>query len=159
MSAIAAVLVIRFNGRQARTQALINLLVLHKSDKDLIAATKQVYALGASANGTPLSALVGSDTEERRTILNVLNTHEFIAVGIRTRAFDEAIYKEMQCSNVLKLWHAAEGFIIEMRKIDGKATIFQDFERLACRWEKRPISRLRDRSWIKHTMVWIGFGV
>lgn len=141
LSAVAAVAVIYYNGKQARTRALIDLLMQHKSDKDLVDATSAVYKL--HDNGTRLSTLVAVDSPERRIILKVLNTHEFIAVGIRMGAFDEKVYKQMQCSNVLKLWNAAQGFVIEMRQVDAKQTIFQDFERLACRWEKQPIKKIK----------------
>lgn len=96
--------------------------------------------IALSKAGNHLSQMVDGDKEQ--TILRVLNNQEFIAVGIRTGAFDEGVYKQLQCSNVLKLWTATSGFIQEIRKIDGKNTLFQDFERLANKWEKRPIKKL-----------------
>lgn len=138
LSAVAAVYIIYHNGKLAKRRALIDLIIQQKSDEKLIEATREVYAL--SKAGNHLSQLVDSDKES--TILRVLNNQEFIAVGIRTGAFDEGVYKESQCSNVLKLWTATSGFIQEVRKIDGKNTIFQDFERLAKRWEKNPIKKL-----------------
>ncbi len=140
LSALGAIAVIYYNGKQARTRALIDLIIHQKADSHLMDATRAVYLL--HDNGAHLSAMVGTDSEQRRTILLVLNNQEFIATGIRMRAFDEGVYKQMQCSNVLKLWTAASGFIHELRKIDSKATIFQDFERLAKRWEKNPIKKI-----------------
>lgn len=140
LSAIGGVAVIYYNGRQARTRALIDMLMQHKSDKDLIEATRHVYAL--QSNGGRLSHHVDKDSDERKDILKVLNTQEFIAVGVRMRAFDEKVYKQMQCSNVLRLWSASKGFIHELREADQRPTIFQDFERLACRWEKKPIKKI-----------------
>ena len=140
LSALAGVAVIHFNGKQARTSALVNMLTLHKSDKDLVAATKRVNALQSS--GILLSRHVNTPTDMREDILKVLNTHEFIAVGVRMRAFDESVYKQMQCSNVLRLWSAAKGFITEQRESEGRPTIFQDFEQLACRWKLKPIKPL-----------------
>ena len=96
LSALAGVAVIHFNGKQARTSALVNMLTLHKSDKDLVAATKRVNALQSS--GILLSRHVNTPTDMREDILKVLNTHEFIAVGVRMRAFDESVYKQMQCN-------------------------------------------------------------
>lgn len=140
LSAVAGVAVIYFNGKQARTRALIDMLMHHKSDKDLVEATRRVYAL--QSNGGRLSQHVDKDSEERKDILKVLNTQEFIAVGVRMKAFDERVYKEMQCTNVLRLWSASKGFITELRESDQKKTIFQDFERLAIRWEKSPIKQV-----------------
>ena len=115
-------------------------MIQQKADASLIADIQAVYRL--HEDGNHLSSLVGEDSVERRKILHVLNNQEFIAVGIRLGAFDEKVYKQMQCSNVLKLWTATSGFIHELRKIDKKNTLFQDFEKLANRWEQNPIKKL-----------------
>lgn len=140
LSTLAAVYVINHNGRLAKKRALIDLIIQQKSDTVLTEAIQRVYHLHECGNH--LSSLVGSDTEDRRTLLKVLNNQEFIAVGIRMSAFDEKVYKQMQCSNVLKLWAATSGFIHEIRKIDGKSTLFQDFENLAKKWERTPLKRI-----------------
>ena len=140
LSALAAVAVIYHNGAQARVRALIDLIVQQKMDEGLIDSTRKVYSL--RVNGSRLTDHLNDDSAERKEILRVLNNQEFIAVGIRMKAFDEKVYKQMQCTNVLRLWDAAQGFIQELRTADGKKTIFQDFERLACRWEKMPIKRI-----------------
>lgn len=141
ISAISALALIWHNGRVERRRALIDLMIQQKADASLIADIQEVYRLHECGNH--LSSLVGDDSPERRKILHVLNNQEFIAVGIRLGAFDEKVYKQMQCSNVLKLWVATSGFIHELRKIDRKNTLFQDFEKLANRWEQAPIKKLK----------------
>ena len=141
MSALAAVAVIYYNGKQARVRALIDLIVQQKMDVGLIDATRRVYAL--RDGGGPLSAHAGKDCQERKEKLRVLNNQEFIAVGVRLKAFDEEVYKEMQCTNVLRLWDVSRGFIHEIRRADGKETIFQDFEKLACKWQSNPIRKIK----------------
>lgn len=140
LSAIAAVFVIYHNGKLAKKRALIDLIINQKSDAGLTNATRRVYELQDSGNH--LSSLVGTDSEDRRIILQVLNNQEFIAVGIRLGAFDEAVYKQLQYNNVVKLWNATSGFIHELRKIDDRTTLFQDFETLSKRWLKDPIKKL-----------------
>lgn len=140
ISALSAVAIIYYNGKQARLNALINLIVQQKTDNDLIEATRQTNAL--HAKGEPWTRHLSPDCDERKHILMVLNNQEFIAVGVRLRAFDERTYKQMQCTNVLRLWEASEGFIVEIRKERKKDTLFQDFERLAKRWKKNPIKRI-----------------
>jgi Domain of unknown function (DUF4760) len=140
VSAGAGILVIRHNGRLAKKRALIDLIIQQKSNKDLLAAIQTVYKL--AEDGNHLSKLVGEDSPDRRAILEALNNIEFIAVGIRMGAFDEKTYKQMQYSNVLKLWKVSSGFIHEIRKIDGKETLFQDFERLAKKWEAKAIKNI-----------------
>lgn len=142
LSALGAIGVIYYNGKQARTRALIDLIIHQKTDKTLIYATALVYKL--QKEGNHLSQHIANiDGEECKAILKVLNNQEFIAVGIRMGAFNEDVYKEMQCSNVLKLWNAAKGFVAEFREQTKKQTIFQDLETLADKWEKNPIKKLK----------------
>lgn len=140
LSALAGVAVIYYNGKQARVRALIDLLMRQKSDQHLVEATRRVHAL--RTNGEKLSKHVDKDSEERKDILLVLNNQEFIAVGIRLKAFDEDVYKESQYNNVIRLWNSCKGFVYELREADSKPTIFQDFEKLAKRWEKSPIKNI-----------------
>jgi len=141
LSAVGAIAVIYYNGKQARVRALIDLILHQKADTELIEATRRVYAM--RSNGTSLSSHVEVDSDQRKDILKVINHHEFIAVGIRMKAFDENVYKQMQCTNVLRLWSATKAFIYELREKDQKQTLFQDFERLATRWEAEPIKKVK----------------
>lgn len=140
MSAAAAIWVIVHNGVVAKKRALVDLIIQQKADSSLNEAIQRVYCL--AEGGSHLSHMVGKDTDERRAILKALNNHEFIAVGIRLGAFDEKVYKQMQYNNVLKMWNVTSGFIYELRKIDGKGTLFQDFENLADRWAKKPLKKI-----------------
>lgn len=142
LSVLAAVAVIYYNGKQGRTKALIDLLIDQKTDEKLMAATEVVF--GMQRRGEQLSLHLGNgETHEFKCILAVLNSYEFIAVGIRLGAFNENVYKEMQCSNLLKLWDAVNGFVAELRRKVGKDTLFQDFERLAIRWKNKPIQKVK----------------
>lgn len=140
MSAIGAIAVIYYNGKQARLRALIDLIVHQKTDAELVAATRLVNAL--HDGGESWTKHLSAECDERKAILRVLNNQEFIAVGIRKKAFDESVYKELQCTNVLRVWNASKGFIAEIRRERQKNTLFQDFEKLAKKWEKKPIKQL-----------------
>lgn len=140
MSALGAIAVIYYNGKQARLRALIDLIVHQKTDNDLADATRLVNTL--HKNGQSWTAHLDPDCDERKAILKILNNQEFISVGIRMKAFDERVYKEMQCTNVLRLWDASKGFIEEIRRERSKDTLFQDFEKLALRWKKKPIRQI-----------------
>lgn len=140
MSALGAIAVVYYNGKQARLRALIDLIVHQKTDSDLLDATRLVN--GLHEKGRPWTAHLDSACEERKAILKILNNQEFIAVGIRMGAFDESVYKQMQCTNLLRLWDASKGFIEEIRSERKKDTLFQDFEKLALRWKKDPIKQI-----------------
>lgn len=141
LSAVAGVAVIYFNGRQARKRATIDLILYQKGNKDLLENTRTVWAL-ANENGTFGALAKDTESESCKCILKVLNSHEFVALGIRKKAFDENIYKLSQYSNVMKVWNASDGFIREIRSIENKPTLFQEIEWLACRWKKYPIRKV-----------------
>lgn len=109
-----------------------------KSDAALLECIEQVY--GLYEQRVPFSA-IDIQSEQGKCVLKVLNNHEFIAGGIRSGAFSETVYKQMQCSNVLKVYAASQGMIAELRHKDGKDTLFQDFEWLAKRWKADPLKR------------------
>ena len=147
ISALAAVFLIYHNGKLAKKRALIDLIIQQRADQDLNVSLRRVFAL--AKENAPMSRFVTANPNDgdglnadRAHILKVLNNQEFIAVGIRMGAFDESVYKELQCGNVLKLWKATSGFVYELRKSENRNTLFQDLERLARRWEKKPIKRI-----------------
>lgn len=140
LSALGAIAVIYYNGKQARLRALIDHIVHQKTDKELVEATRRVNALHGS--GQSWTTHLNPECEQRKDILLILNNQEFIAVGVRLGAFDENTYKQMQCTNVLRLWEASKGFIEEVRRERKKDTLFQDFEKLALRWKKNPIKQI-----------------
>ncbi|QJD89131.1 DUF4760 domain-containing protein [Duganella dendranthematis] len=138
LSALAAAYIIYHNGKLARLRATIDLVMHQKSDQDLLRCIEEVYRLNESQ--VKFSTLdLGS--AEGKCVLRVLNNHEFIAGGIRSGAFSESLYKQMQCSNVLKVYAASQAMIIELRNKDKKDTIFQDFEWLAARWKVDPLKK------------------
>jgi len=141
LSALAAIAIIYYNGKQARLRALIDLIVQQKTDQELLQATHRVNALHEA--GASLTKHLDPQCQERKDILRVLNNQEFIAVGVRLGCFDENTYKQLQCTNVLRLWDASKGFIEEIRRERQKDTLFQDFEKLALRWKKNPIKPIK----------------
>lgn len=142
MSALAGVAVIYYNGKQGRLRATLDLIMHQKSDASLLQAVNFVYQL--RDNNVQFSSYANkSDSEELKYILKVLNNHEFIAIGIHQKTFDEEMYKNMQYSNVIKVWAASAGIVADIRHTQGIETLFQEFERLAARWKKSPLKRNR----------------
>lgn len=146
ISALAALALIWHNGKIAKIRAMIDLITAQKLDKELVEASNLLYRLARENPGCLGSYVKDSEDEESRrirsAILLVLNNQEFIAVGIRLKAFDEEVYKQLQYSNVMTIWRSTSSFIYAARDIYKKPTIFQDFENLAHRWEQKPIKIL-----------------
>lgn len=145
LSALAAVAVIYFNGRQARKRATIDLMLHQKNNQQLLEDTRKVWEL-AEKSRTFASLAKDTKSDECTCVLRVLNGYEFVALGIRKRAFDENIYKMSQFSNVMKIWEASDGFIREMRSIEKKPTLFQELEWLIDEWQKSPITQVKNRN-------------
>ena len=147
MSALAAVAVIYFNGRQARKRATIDLMLHQKNNHIMQNELRKVWAL-ADKDVTFASLAKDLKSDDCACIFRVLSEYEFVALGIRKRAFDGNIYKMSQYSNVMKIWNASDGFIREVRSLEGKPTLFQELELLIDEWHKKPITQIRNkRAW------------
>ena len=106
-----------------------------KVNQTLVDSRKTLLALLESkAQLTKFAFEEHAGSDERRSILNVLNFQEFVAAGIREKAFDEPMYKRIQFSVVTRDWNVCKGFIMELRKSRNRPTLFQEFQWLAERW-------------------------
>ena len=124
------------NAAQARKRAIIDLLIAQKSDPNYIRDSKIVRALKDNKEISLAAEVRNPQSPVKDAVLSVLNQLEFIAVGIRVGVFDEELYKELSCHSLIKSWEAASGFVYELRHQTGIKTLYQDLEKLACRWKK-----------------------
>jgi len=141
VSAAAAIAVIYYNGKQMRMQALTNIIVRQRANERLQEAIRQITTW--RMDKVPLTEFMDPNCEERKQIMQVLNHHEFIAVGIRLGAFDENTYKATQHGIVTRLWDDAEGFINGIRQMRKSNTPFQDLERIVLHWKRNPLKPLK----------------
>lgn len=78
-----------------------------------------------------------AESKENYCVLDILNTNEFIAVGIRESAFDEKTYKRLSRSRFIRDWDTLEPYVVEFRRTRGISTLFTEFQWLAERWKKK----------------------
>lgn len=134
--------------RVSRMQATIAIVNSFNDDTRLQKKKNHIFKVKNEITKEFLSLTNSEEDENKKDeIYYVLNRYEFIALGIRTGAFDEEMYKNLQCSNILKLWGHVKPLIELIRQetfIDGKprATFYQEFENLAVKWEKNPIKKI-----------------
>ena len=77
----------------------------------------------------------GEHEDKNSIILAVLNSIEFICVGIKEDIFDESIYKRMSRSSVIDDWNKLKPYIMELRKLNNNnESLFCEFEWLANKW-------------------------
>jgi len=140
ISAIAAVVIISVTKIISRRRATIDMVLKLRLDPSYKKARKDFKAIRDGGNGMAEFACRNHTADaESKTILDVLNHYEFICVAIRERAICEKTYKRMLCTQVLKDWECSQGFVTEIRKTKDHPTLFQEFERIAKRWKKRPL--------------------
>ena len=147
LSAIGAVWIVFSRSRSERRRATVDLVLQHKRDNELVEAKRHLLSLFDKGQKNFAGFLNQEDSPEYKTIMKVLNMHEFVAAGIREKAYDEKLYKRMQCSVTIRDWDALNGFVTELRtqiraKIDDKndgKTFYQDFEWIALKWKKKPL--------------------
>ena len=141
LSGLIAAVAIYHNLSTARRRATIDVVMHEKMNPTLVTARRAVLTLhesGAEFIKFALKENVGS--EETTQILTLLNFREFVAAGIREKAFDEAMFKRIQFSVVTRDWSNCKGFIMELRKSRDRGTLFKEYEWLAERWLKDPLA-------------------
>lgn len=79
------------------------------------------------------------DEKLKDDIHYVLNYYEQVALGLRVKAFEEEIFKNLHYSSFMKVWQYAHPLILRIRAISGKKTIYQEIEYLARKWDNEPI--------------------
>jgi hypothetical protein len=148
VSAIAGIWIILSRSKTERRRATVDLVLHLKNDLKLVEAKSHLLQL--HDKGTVFATFLDQkDSPEHKAITRVLNTHEFVAGGIREKAYDEKLYKRMQCSVIVRDWDAFCGFVMEFRKSkedklnESAETFYQDFEWLAKKWKASPLKVTR----------------
>lgn len=79
------------------------------------------------------------DSNERKSVLALLNFFELMCSAILINAADEFTLKRLMFTSLIASFRSAEPFILQMRKANSMPTIFQSFEQVAERWERHPL--------------------
>jgi hypothetical protein len=80
------------------------------------------------------------DSEDRKTVLQQLNVYELMALGIRRKLFDEALYKRWYHNQFMTDYEGASDFISKLQ--EKKASIYCEASALYANWLKdgHPVS-------------------
>jgi len=137
--AIFAYAQVTLSKRQNQQKSTVDLLISNNSNQHY-REQRQKY-LNMRRNGENFTALAckisekGEHENKNIVVLDVLNSIEFICVGIKENIFDEAVYKRMSRSSVINDWHALKPYIMELRKLNNNNDkLFCEFEWLAEKW-------------------------
>lgn len=99
---------IQENNGSAKKRAIVDLIIKQREDLALREASSIIYELNRQDDGF---IKLFDEPDRMQKVLYALDSLEFVAVGIRLGAFDEGVYKDLQCSKVRNTWKAASGFI------------------------------------------------
>lgn len=142
LSAIMAVFAILHNGIMARKRTTIDVLLQENQDQQLIDAKFTVFNLANDPKNSFVQIYFKEKEEQTDTykkITMLLNRYGFIAQSIRNKAFEEKIYKQMQYTNITRMWERVCPLIYEIRQQQNSQTFYQEFEWLAKRWMRKPL--------------------
>jgi len=142
ISAVAAVWLLRSSTKRQKMRATVDMVLELSKDPDYKNARKTIRKLHDDKVTNFSKYIQDKDSNEYHAILNTLNTYEFMASGIRCRAFDEYVYKRMLYSTIVNDWSTLQGFIAELRIDSDRSSLFQDFCWLGARWDD---DKLKDR--------------
>lgn len=144
---VATVYLAIFANKQLQDQRLhhkqkstIELLLAHNNNSSYLEQRKKFVQMRKDGiNFTEIACHIKDKnslhTEDNAIITGVLNSIEFICVGIREGIFDEAVYKRMSKSSLIYDWHTLKPYIMELRRINNNNNkLFCEFEWLATKW-------------------------
>jgi hypothetical protein len=142
LSALMAILAVLHNGKMARKRTTIDVLLQENQDRGLVAAKFVVFNLARDPNNSFVDIYFKEkekQTKKYKQITMLLNRYEFIAQSIKNKAFEEKIYKQMQYTNITRMWDRVCPLVYEIRQRQNSQTFYQEFEWLAKRWKKKPL--------------------
>jgi hypothetical protein len=144
LSAVGALWIVFSRDKREKARATVDVVLHQKADSGLEEAKRKLLKLHENGHKNFAAFLADKECEEYKAIFKVLNGREFIAAGIRQGAYDEKLFKRMQCASLIRDWNALSGFVMEFRnsikgKVHDTETFYQDFEWLAARWIRKPL--------------------
>lgn len=128
--------------KQHKQKTTIELLISNSNNAYYQKRRKSYMKMRDSeVNFTTLACILTEkkpDEEQQKQnfiVLDILNSIEFICVGIKENLFDEAVYKRMSGSSVIKDWNTLKPYVMELRRINNNNNkLFCEFEWLATKW-------------------------
>lgn len=141
VSLVAASLIINWNIRIARRRATLDILLNEQTHEGAIKdrTTFEQIKEKAAQDKADLSEWASPEkisTKEVESIRSTLNRYELVAIGIKSSALNENIYKGWCRTTLVEDWISLKSFVETIRDDNDVPTYFCEFERLAQKWAK-----------------------
>lgn len=141
LGVVVAVVSIHTSRAIARKKQTADLLFASRNDERLQRGYDLISEYNSAADKNIRSLAAAPGSEEADNVRYVLNHFEAVSVGIGAGIYDEAMLKKSWCTIILTTFERSQPFISEIRRVQQKATILQEFEWLALRWQKNPLKQ------------------
>ena len=143
ITAVIAVCSMHSSRKTSKERATLDVILGDYQDKKLVEASNLIFNLVRDNRDQLIKVFQNENnqhTEDRNSLIVVLNRYEFYASAINHGILDEHLFKRSHCSNFIKLWNAVSPVVMKIRDTERKETIFKDFEILVFRWKSNPLT-------------------
>ena len=150
LSAIIAWLAMRNTRAVARQRATLDMVEKKESTDHYRTLSSQFAELRQGPGLMHLIDPTEDDKPLRKAVIDYLNHYEIVSIGILENILDERIYRAWMEGAFVRDWNAAADWIQRERwklredKWEYRASIFENYQRVACRWstEARNITKM-----------------
>lgn len=147
-AAVIAVVSVLYARATAKKQQSADLLLQSRTDAELVNAMRCISAMHDRGDGSirELASKNPADKDMANSVRYVLNHWEYVSVGVQSGIYDEGMLRNASFNTVVQLHKSVRPFIDNLRGITGRNTIYQEFQWLAERWERKGLSRKKAKS-------------
>ena len=138
----SALIAWRVQTRISVRRATIDFIASHEVGNEDWSDTKQLFLAVTSGDDSAermIALLKPGKTAKQQAeylaIASFLNHFEAVAIAIKHGAMSEQIYKDWHQSSYIRAWQKSQSYINERRQQAGRQTLYENFERLAKKWD------------------------
>lgn len=142
IAALIAAIAIISNRRLAKKKNSLDTILSAKGDTTLRNAISTIYSVHQNPN-LEIKIFSYKENEKDEAAVDIryaLNFYEYVAVGINHGVYHEKILKESMYSTIVNIHDRCKGFIENVRT-QGQKTAYCNVEKLAKKWEKKPLKK------------------
>jgi len=132
---------LKTNRAIARRKATIDFLLTKQTNEWMLKQRQQFIKLRQSQTLMNWVARAQSDSDEQRAILVVLNSAEYVAIGILNDTFDESLYKDAFRTTYVQDWMDLKPFVKALRSANQAPDAFIKMEGMAQKWATKDENR------------------
>lgn len=137
VTALVVALITRSSNQSiARKKSTIDLIVLEQTNQKFLDDRRQFRVLREAGRLEQWADPEKKLDPSRAVVINILNSYEFVAVGIKNGAYCEQTYKDWCRTTFVKDWVQLGAFVSALRShLNGDgAKIYAEYAALATKW-------------------------